>query len=87
MHAIERPRLPRVGVLALGAVLLVIVVLLLTAYRIGDIRITSSSGSSTTATSPGAKIQYARAPASSWLTNPFISPFRVVVSWTTAARR
>ena len=41
MHAIERPYLPRIGVLTLGAVLLAVVVLLLAASRVGDVGLSS----------------------------------------------
>jgi hypothetical protein len=43
MHAIEHPNLPRIGGLALGAVLVAIAVLLLAATRVGDIGFRSGS--------------------------------------------
>ena len=66
MHAIERPHLPRIGVLALGAVLLAIVVLLLAASRVGDIGLSSSSASSGASTAPPASIHSAPSAASSF---------------------
>lgn len=85
MHAIERPYLPRIGVLTLGAVLLEIVVLLLAASRVGDVGLSSGSASSGTATGLPATIH--SAPMSSSFTNPFGVPFRVVLPWTAASRR
>lgn len=87
MHAIERPHLQRIGVLALGAVVLAIVVLLLAAARAGDIGLSSVSASSGTATGPPATVRTAPSPAASWFANPFAPPFRVVLPWKTPTRR
>jgi hypothetical protein len=88
MHAIERPRLPRVGVVALGALALAIVVLLLAASRLGDIGLSSHSASTDAATGASAQNRSAPPVASSWLwSNPFKAPFRVVLPWNTPARR
>jgi hypothetical protein len=88
MHAIERPYLPRTGVLALGAVFLAIVLLLLlAASRVGDIGLTSSSGASGASTAPPAATHSAPSAASLWLTNPFATPFHVVLPWNTPIRR
>lgn len=87
MHAIERPRLPRIGVLALGALLLAVAVLLLAGSRLGDLGPSSGSASGGPAASPPAPIHSAGAAASSWLTNPFAAPFHVVLPWNTAGGR
>lgn len=85
MHAIERPHLPRIGVLALSALLLAIVVLLLAASRVGDIG--SGSASSGAATGLPTKIHTTAPAAWSWFTNPFAAPFRVVLPWNTTRLR
>lgn len=87
MHAIERPRLPRIGVLALGAILLAIVVLLLAASRLGDIGVTAGSASIGAVVSPPANTRSAPLVASSWFSNPFRVPFRVILPWNTPTRR
>jgi hypothetical protein len=87
MHAIERPHLPRIGILALGAVLLALVVLLLAASRAGDIGLSSGSTSSAATTTPPAEIHSMPAAASPWFTNPFAAPFHVVLPWNAATRR
>lgn len=87
MHAIERPHLQRVGVMALGGVLLAIVVLLLAASRVGDIGIGSGASSSARVIGPATAIHRTSPGASSWLASPFASPFRVVLPWMTATRR
>lgn len=87
MHAIERPHLPRIGILALGAVVLAIVVLLLAASRVGDIGWSSGAASSGAPAGPPAKIDSAAPAAPSWFANPFAPPFRVVLPWNTPSRR
>jgi hypothetical protein len=91
MHAIERPQLSRVGVLALSAVLLAIVVLLLAAARVGEIGTTSGSVSAAASGSGAAPLSaaanHARPAVGSWPANPFASPFRVVTPWPTATDR
>jgi hypothetical protein len=86
MHAIERPHLPRIGVPALGAVLLAVVVLLLAASRVGDNGISFRSASSGAPTAPPAEIHSGLPVASSWFTSPFAAPVRVVLPWHTARR-
>jgi hypothetical protein len=86
MHAIEHPHLPRMGVLALGAALLAIVVLLLAASRLGGIGLSAGSASSGPAAVPARS--HSAPPAAAWaLNNPFASPFRVTLPWTTTSRR
>jgi hypothetical protein len=87
MHAIAHPHLPRIGVLALGAILMAVVLLLLAATRVGDIRLGSSPGSAAPATTRAATIHYGRPAISSWSANPFASPFHVVLPWSNVARR
>jgi hypothetical protein len=80
MHAIAHPHLPRIALLALGAVVLALVVLLLAAARLGDI--SPSSGSASSGAAAGAPANVHNAPAaSSWVTTPFEAPFRLVLSW------
>lgn len=85
MHAIETPQLPRISVLALGAILLAIVVLLIAASRVADIG--GSSGFSSGAATAPAAVASVRTATSPWSANPFASPFHVVAPWTTATRR
>ena len=87
MHAMAHPHLPRIGVLTLGVILMAVVLLLLAATRVGDIRLGSSPGSTSPATARAAAIHYARPAASPWSTNPFASPFHIVLPWSSAARR
>lgn len=90
MHAIERPHLPRVGFLALGAVLLAITVLLLAASRVEDIGVSSTSESTRAASVPAATaatINEARPVGSSAFTNAFASPFHVALPWPKATGR
>jgi len=85
MHALERPQLPRIGALALGAVLLAIVVLLLAASRVGDIGMSSNTASS--APAPTTAISHAGPASSNWLMSPFASPFHVVLPWSAPTGR
>ena len=87
MHAIERPHLPRIGVLALSAVLLTMVVLLVAASRLGDIGLGAGSASSGTVTGQPARVHSAPPPASTWFSNPFAQPFHVVLPWNAPTRR
>lgn len=86
MHAIERPLLPRFGLLGLGAVLLAIVVLLLAASRLGDIGVSAGTASSGAVKAPAAHISRTPLAASSWFANPFAVPVHSV-PWPTAPRR
>jgi hypothetical protein len=87
MHAIERPRLPRISVLAVGAVLLAIVVLLLAAARVRDISLSSGSAPSGAKAGPPVTIHSARRAGSSWVTSAFAVQSRVVLPWNTTTRR
>ncbi len=86
MHAIERPHLPRVGLLALG-VLVAIVVLLLAAPRVGDLGVSATSDSSGTAASATATTINHSLTNGAAFTNAFASPFHVVVPWAKATGR
>ncbi len=87
MHAIDRPQLPRIGMLALSAALLAIVIVLLIASRLGDVGAGLGAGSPGVATYPPATFNSMRPADSSWLANPFASPFHVTLPWTAANRR
>jgi hypothetical protein len=85
MHAIERPLLPRIGLLALGTVVLAFVVMLLAASRLGDLGLSAGSAANSAFTSPGAGIRIP--PPASWYANPFAVPVRAVLPWSSANRR
>ena len=87
MHAIEHPHLPRVGLMALGALLLAIIVLLLAASRIGGIGANSTSATSGAATIQAAAVHRPGSAGPSWYANPFASPFHVVAPWAKPAGR
>lgn len=86
MHAIERPHVSRVGLMALGAVVLAILVGLLAAYRVGEIGGGSTSGVSGAVTGQTVAVHGSGSAGSSWYANPFASPFHVAFPWARAAR-
>jgi hypothetical protein len=86
MHAIERPLLSRTALLALGAVLLAIVVLLLAASRLGDTGLSAGTASTGAPASPPATAPRTALVASSWFANPFVVPVHAV-RFTAATRR
>jgi ABC-type glycerol-3-phosphate transport system substrate-binding protein len=87
MHAIERPHLPRMASLALGAVLLAVVVLLLAASRVGDLGMSSTASSTPPAASTPATLHHAWRTSPSAFTNVFSSPFHAALPWASAPRR
>ena len=87
MHALERPHLPRIGGLALGAVLLAIVVLLLAASQPSDIGVGSPPASSGAIAGPPAAAHGQALAAPSWFTNPLGALFRVGLPWGERAER
>jgi len=83
MHAIERPYLSRVGLTALGVMLVAIIVLLLAASRLDGIGASSPSNATGAAVGPAAAVHPLTPAGVSPFTDALATPFRVVVSWTT----
>lgn len=81
MHAIDRPHIPRLGLMALGAILLAIIVLLLAASRVGEIGANATPNATAAPVSHTATVHNWRPAGPSWLANPFVSPFRVALPW------
>jgi hypothetical protein len=86
MHAIERPHLPRIGVIALSAALLALVALLLAAWRLGGTTMSSGVASSGASSVAPVEARSAVPATSSWFTNPFAAPFRVDTPWNKTSR-
>ncbi len=87
MHAIERPHLSRVGLMALGAMLMAIIVLLLAASRLGGIGAASTSHAAGAAIGPKAAVHAQGPSTGSQFRNAFAPPFPVVLSWATPRGR
>ncbi len=87
MHAIEHPHLSRSGLMALGAVILAILVLLVAAARVGGIGANSRADTGGPAVGPRTTAHSSWSPAASWYANAFASPFHVVLPWARATGR
>lgn len=83
MHAIERPHLPRVGLLGLAAVLVAIVALFLAASVGREFGMSSGSSPGRGLAGKTARTSYQAGADSSAFTNVFVPPFHAVVfPWT-----
>jgi hypothetical protein len=86
MYAMQRPHLPRLGLLALAAVLAMIV-MLLAASRLGDVGTDSSSGATAAVPRQAVSSPTAAPTDTVWLRNAFASPFKIVSPWSLPAHR